>query len=387
MEYVSTAETAKRWGVSLRNVQRLLTEGRIFGARKLGDAWLIPADAEKPIDPRRARRQGAVVPHYEYMAAMRLPKGRPEDALSTVPKEYLALAQADFAYRRGNSEPAKSVWRQMEKNDERFLTATILATVSAISSGDYPLYYEIGAFLESRMALTDDARSLAMLSLPKTLAAVCMVLPDMTPDWLRKCDFSLFPETLKPFLLNLYALHLRNSKDMTGALYTAKASVLLCAKTNTFSWLDLDNLVLCAVSSYGLGDMAEARRFLLAAMELGLPYGFIAPFADTLGVLGGLMEECLHACRYSGYLKPISAQWEARSKNWVRFHNRYAKDNIATILSPREYQTAYLIVHGASCAEAARRMNLSIGRLKNILTEVYAKLGINKREQLKDYIL
>ena len=40
------------------------------------------------------------------------------------------------------------------------------------------------------------------------------------------------------------------------------------------------------------------------------------------------------------------------------------------------------IAHGATYAEAARQMNLSVGRVKNILLDVYAKLCINKRSQL-----
>lgn len=140
MEYRSTRETANKWGVSLRNVQRLLKENRIPGAKKFGVSWLIPAGAEKPSDPRRAKKQGAE-PCYCYLASARLPKGKPEDALLGVPEENHALAQADLAYRRGDSEPAKDVWKGMDKNDEQILTATTLATVAAISSGDYLLYH------------------------------------------------------------------------------------------------------------------------------------------------------------------------------------------------------------------------------------------------------
>ena len=58
MDYISTAEAAERWGVSLRYIQRLLHDDRIPGAKKYSGAWLIPADAVKPLDPRIARRQG-----------------------------------------------------------------------------------------------------------------------------------------------------------------------------------------------------------------------------------------------------------------------------------------------------------------------------------------
>ena len=54
MEYVSCAEVAAKWGISERRVQKLCEEGeRIPGAVKFSRIWLIPKDAEKPVDGRR----------------------------------------------------------------------------------------------------------------------------------------------------------------------------------------------------------------------------------------------------------------------------------------------------------------------------------------------
>ena len=56
MEYLTTSETAERWGITARRVQILCKEGRVDGAVYKG-VWLIPADAEKPDDPRRLKKQ------------------------------------------------------------------------------------------------------------------------------------------------------------------------------------------------------------------------------------------------------------------------------------------------------------------------------------------
>lgn len=53
MEYMSCPEAAKKWGISERRVQKLCEENRIPGVSKIGYMWLIPKDAEKPIDGRR----------------------------------------------------------------------------------------------------------------------------------------------------------------------------------------------------------------------------------------------------------------------------------------------------------------------------------------------
>ena len=47
MEYVSTTQIAKVWGVSRKTVNRYAAEGKIEGAYLVGNTWMIPADAQK----------------------------------------------------------------------------------------------------------------------------------------------------------------------------------------------------------------------------------------------------------------------------------------------------------------------------------------------------
>ncbi|MDF2589133.1 MAG: DNA-binding protein [Anaerocolumna sp.] len=58
MEYLTTAEVAEKWGITRRRVTVLCDEGRIIGAVQKGNIWLIPLNAEKPIDGRRVRYFG-----------------------------------------------------------------------------------------------------------------------------------------------------------------------------------------------------------------------------------------------------------------------------------------------------------------------------------------
>lgn len=53
MEYISCADAAEKWGISARRVQKLCEVGRIPGAVKFSRVWLIPKDAEKPVDGRK----------------------------------------------------------------------------------------------------------------------------------------------------------------------------------------------------------------------------------------------------------------------------------------------------------------------------------------------
>lgn len=53
MDYISVSEAAKKWGISERRVQKLCEENRIQGVARFSYMWIIPKDAEKPIDGRR----------------------------------------------------------------------------------------------------------------------------------------------------------------------------------------------------------------------------------------------------------------------------------------------------------------------------------------------
>ena len=55
MEVMSAREAADRWGISQRRVAVLCSENRIANVQMLGNMWLIPTNAEKPIDARSAR--------------------------------------------------------------------------------------------------------------------------------------------------------------------------------------------------------------------------------------------------------------------------------------------------------------------------------------------
>lgn len=52
MEFMTTNDAVKKWGISERRIRQLLEDGRIEGAVKVGNNWNIPIIANKPADKR-----------------------------------------------------------------------------------------------------------------------------------------------------------------------------------------------------------------------------------------------------------------------------------------------------------------------------------------------
>jgi len=52
MDYLTTKQVAEKWGISQRRVAKLCSEGRIEGAKLMGNVWLVPENSKKPEDKR-----------------------------------------------------------------------------------------------------------------------------------------------------------------------------------------------------------------------------------------------------------------------------------------------------------------------------------------------
>ncbi len=59
IEYLTVKEAGERWNVSGRMVTIYCNNGKIDGAIKKGNLWLVPINAEKPLDGRTIKAKKA----------------------------------------------------------------------------------------------------------------------------------------------------------------------------------------------------------------------------------------------------------------------------------------------------------------------------------------
>ena len=52
MEWITAKEAGELWGISTRRTQILCDNGKVMGAERLGNMWVIPKGTPKPIDGR-----------------------------------------------------------------------------------------------------------------------------------------------------------------------------------------------------------------------------------------------------------------------------------------------------------------------------------------------
>ena len=59
MKYIKVSEAAEKWGISARRVRLLCEQGRIAGVERKGNLYMIPDDAEQPVDARTYAKKGS----------------------------------------------------------------------------------------------------------------------------------------------------------------------------------------------------------------------------------------------------------------------------------------------------------------------------------------
>ncbi len=394
MEYISVAEAAARWDVSVRQVQRLLADSRIPRAKKYGRSWMLPADAEKPNDPRREKKieppeqsLSSELVHLLEASLTPMPNHDP-DAILNIVKEKRARRQfeAELAYLRGDFARTMRCFDKTEGDGAAKLRASLGAVAAVISLGDYPAYLKIESYLKDCVKAGKSSFISVFAELALASVYVNVSAPKMVPGWLKEGDFSAFPAQMNPqYMLYLRVKYLLCIGQYETALAVAQTSLAFSAAEQGITYTDIYLRVVHALACYFLGRDDEAKRILLAAMRLALPHGFITPFAEPVSDFGGLIEECTQQV-YPACYDPIIAQWQNTVKNWVSFHNRFTQENLSMILSRREFYLAQLVARRVPYAEIAKKYGISVGRLKNIMLEIYEKLYISGRDELTKLI-
>lgn len=394
-EYLSIKEAAAKWGVSRRRVNQFCAAGRIEGARKLGGVWAIPAEAEKPSDPRREEKSGG-----EPIRTARNPALMPLMNTPFVPGRCTAcigamedgprkeIAWAEYYYFSG--QPEKAI-----RATEPFLTGDDVGLrLSACWIYAYA-NLSVGKIQRARFALSEVHKTMAA-GAEKTpqlraaevfvaaAAAVLLHLP-LPKDLPPTADFlPLLPPGLRAFALYVQAHYLYLQKEYGKSVGIVEATLAMGAQQYPISAIYLH---LVAVMDYmSLRKPEQARAHLLSAWDLAWPDDLIEGFGEHHGLLGGMLEAVLKQDFPEDFKRIIAITYRF-SSGWRRVHNPVTGHDVADDLTTTEFAISMLAARGWTTQEIAEYLNISGNTVKRHLSEAMKKLGVNNRKDLKKYML
>ena len=399
--YLSLKETAEKWGVSERRINQYCSEGRIPGAQRIGKAWAIPADAEKPKDPRRMRRKekknlakeapSGLLDHANLMPLMNTAfvPGHCRETVEVMPPGVQRdIAMAEYHYFSGQPEAAA-------KEAEPYLTSYDMG--ARLSSCLIYAYanLSIGEITKARFALGELNAFLAGAGkqIPQFQAAVTFVasagavllhlpLPDELPE--AETFLPQLPYGLRAFSMYVQAHYLYLKKEYAHSAGIVEATLAMGAVSYPIPAIYLHLVAVMDYMSLKQPDRAETH--LLAAWEIARPDELIEGFGEHHGLLGAMLEAVIKPKWPEDFKRIINITYRF-SSGWRRVHNPMTGHDVADDLTTTEFAIAMLAARGWTTQEIAKHLNISANTVKTHISEAMRKLHVENRKELKQYML
>ena len=396
--YLSVREAAEKWGVSERRINQYCSEGRIPGAEKIGKAWVIPADADKPGDPRKRKNQSVshkppnapeLFPGFMPLLNTRFEPGHCMETIEKMkagPKKDIAMAE--YRYFSGQAEKAM-------QDTEVYLTSTDGAirlsacwifAYSCLTAGriDHARHalQEIQNTLAANRKTAPPVRAIESFAAFAAAVLLHLPLPEEMPP--METFLPLLPPGIRAFALYVLAHYLYLKEEYGQSAGIVEATLAMGADAYPISAIYLH---LVAVMDYmSLKQPDRAQTHLLTAWEIARPDDLIEGFGEHHGLLGAMLEATIKSKWPEDFKRIIDITYRF-SSGWRRVHNPITGHDVADDLTTTEFAIAMLAARGWTTREIANHLNISANTVKDHISEAMRKLRVETRKDLKKYML
>lgn len=399
--FLSIREAAEKWNVSERRINQYCAEGRIPGAQKFGKSWAIPAGAEKPGDPRRARRPadstpaephpGRILNHENLMPLMNtaFAPGHCREAVENMSAGARRdIALAEYYYFSGQPEAAaKAAQPYLTGADMGArLSACLLYAYSNLSIGQIArarfALGELNASLAGAGEQSVQFRAAAAFVASAGVVLLHLPLPEEMPD--TENFLPLLPPGLRAFALYVQAHYLYLKAEYACSAGMVEAALAMGAAGYPIPAIYLH---LVAVMDYmSLKQPDRAQEHLLTAWEIARPDDLIEGFGEHHGLLGAMLEAVIKPKWPKDFKRIIEITYRF-SSGWRRVHNPLTGHEVADDLTTTEFAVAMLAARSWTNQEIADHLHISANTVKRHISEAMKKLNVETRKELKQYML
>ena len=402
MEYLKIDEAAEKWGLGVRRVQILCSEGKIAGAVRFGRSWMIPKDAHKPVDGRtKAGRiqanEDMPLPRktpFLYMTDLYHTPGTADSVGESLAYNHEAqvLFEAEVAYSRGEIDKVYESANYLLGKHSGFyavISAGMLLALCAIWKGDINMWRRAKIHISEAPAKNDYDRDTMQLA----ISAVDIMLYNVQsfPKWFQTGCFEPLHKDSYPAAKVYYAkfLYAIAYSVATGTLKIPGAEGLYVMTSVPYtlepmiSWASEKNTVMseiylrltCAAVYHNCGKDDQAIRHIDRALSLALPDKFYGVLAEYCRALDSLMEKRLSPIDSEAWGE-VKKLYKIYNEGWSKLSGTVRGKKILTTLSEKEREVAKLAAFGMSNQEIADSLHLSLSVVKQAVRIVSEKSGL-----------
>ena len=314
------------------------------------------------------------------------PQGDPDSVLKGLGGDDRLFVRAELAVSRCDFKAAKALYGQLVTSPRYFQAAVRFGVISAIGLGDVGLFDEIVKRLVVLRRTVSDAAMELSVDLAEGWMHQWMWISTGYPEWIRRFDFENVPEQWRDSAAYLGARAYLVRGQFESAYAAAALMMNYAGPGRDITARDVYLMMTRAVACRETRREAEMKRWLEAVVCKVAPHGFLLPLLLFLhGSAKSPVEDLL------GEIRPVLVPQfreinHSYYKNLVRIRNHYLSECVSDRLSLREMYLAMLLKRGLAYGELANRFGITVGRMKNLVSKVYEKLGIHSRGELKDIV-
>lgn len=194
----------------------------------------------------------------------------------------------------------------------------------------------------------------------------------------------MLPEGLRLFATYVMAHHTYLNGEIWSAYGMGKAALFMAERSYPISMTYIHCMM--AVCAINRKHKQEAQEEMLRSWELAKMDGFLEPFIEHHGLLRGLIEACIRNRDPEAYQR-ITEGVISFSRGWMALHNPENRRKVTGELSTMEFSIAMLASGGWTNKEIGEHLGISINTVKHYLTDIFCKLNVKKRDELKKFML
>ena len=299
------------------------------------------------------------------------------------------IARAELFYFTGQAEECCEITRGYLSSRviELKLSACILYGYSNLTLGN------VAAAKRGMEGIQSCVKIAMKKKVPKDVYASCLlagyvgaVLLHLPTDGMPAFgEYSrMLPEGLRLFATYVMAHHTYLNGEIWSAYGMGKAALFMAERSYPISMTYIHCMM--AVCAINRKHKQEAQEEMLRSWELAKMDGFLEPFIEHHGLLRGLIEACIRNRDPEAYQR-ITEGVISFSRGWMALHNPENRRKVTGELSTMEFSIAMLASGGWTNKEIGEHLGISINTVKHYLTDIFCKLNVKKRDELKKFML
>lgn len=286
-----------------------------------------------------------------------------------------------FALSAGESTGVKEFYFESDRMDVWFPAIARCALMGALLTGDLEWFDQVRNDVQSYGERADVRFAKPAAELVDAWLRSSLQVRVGYPEWLLKLEFSSLPDVWRFEAMRIAATALSVCGSHVEAETAARLVLALPSSIQPFDEWKIPMALVCAQSSTARQDFDAARGWYRQVVSFAEKNSILFPI--LFGDLGlDFIRLAFCTDKASLFHRRIVSESTRLFDTFLAMRNRvYGKDAMCG-LTRREFEIAQMLSRKESYGQVAAQLGVSVGRVRNLVSELYGKLSVHRRNEL-----